>query len=47
MIMNIFTLFLNICKYLEFKALHSKLLTELSSRFSSRNEFFVISEVQV
>jgi hypothetical protein len=29
------------------KALHSKLLTKLLSRFSSRNEFFAISEVRV
>jgi len=29
------------------KALHSELLTELSSRFSSRNEYFVISELRV
>jgi len=29
------------------KALHSKLLTKLSSHFSSRNEFFAISEVRV
>ncbi len=29
------------------KALHSELLTELSSRFLSRNEFFAISEVRV
>ncbi len=29
------------------KAPHSELLTELSSRFSSRNEFFAISEAQV
>jgi len=29
------------------KALHSELLTKLLSRFSSRNEFFAISEVQV
>ncbi len=27
------------------KALHSELLTELSSQFSSWNEFFAISEV--
>jgi len=32
---------------LSIKALHSELLTELSSQFSSRNEFFTISEVQV
>jgi len=29
------------------KALRSELLTELSSRFSSQNKFFVIFEVQV
>ncbi len=29
------------------KALHSELLTELSSRFSSRNEFFAIFEFRV
>ncbi len=29
------------------KALHSELLTELSSQFSSRNEFFAISEFRV
>ncbi len=35
------------CTRLEIKALHSKLLTELSSRFSSRNEFLAISELRV
>jgi len=29
------------------KALHSELLTELSGRFPSRNEYFVISEVRI
>jgi hypothetical protein len=29
------------------KALHSELLTKLSGRFPSRNEYFVISEVRV
>jgi len=29
------------------KALHSELLTKLSSQFSSQNKFFAISEVQV
>jgi len=29
------------------KALHSELLTQLSGRFPSRNEYFVISEVQI
>jgi len=32
---------------LSHKALRSKLLTKLSSWFSSRNEFFAIFEVQV
>jgi len=32
--------------YLEPKALHSELLAELSGRFSSRNEYFRISEVR-
>jgi len=32
---------------LQTKALHSKLLTELSGRFPSRNEYFVISEVRI
>jgi len=29
------------------KALHYELLTDLSSQFASRNEFFAISKVQV
>jgi len=32
---------------LNFKALHSELLTELSGRFPSRNKYFVISKVRV
>jgi len=38
--------FLGFCQPL-IKALHSELLTELSGRFPSRNEYFVISEVRV
>jgi hypothetical protein len=39
----------NDCNFFDgkIKALHSELLTKLSSRFSSRNEFFAISEVRV
>ena len=32
---------------IEIKALHSELLAELSGRFSSRNEYFRISEVRI
>jgi len=35
------------CIVFSSKALHSELLTELSSQFLSRNEFFTISEVRV
>ncbi len=43
-----FQISLKLKKYIYFsKALHSELLTELSSRFSSRNEFFAISEVRI
>ncbi len=38
---------LSMSQYLGPKALHSELLTKLSSQFLSPNEFFAIFEVQV
>ncbi len=43
-VLRIFTYWFS---WLGFKALHSELFTELSSRFLSRNEFFVIFEFRV